>query len=69
MKQGYSFKKSFRKGIVSILTVAIAGTVFLGIGETQLWDLIVTHLKPVLGTLTVTGFLTLSLNFIKHNWL
>jgi len=69
MKQGYSFKKSLGKGIVSILTVAIAGTVFLGIGEIQLWDLIVTHLKPVLGTLTVTGFLTLSLNFIKHNWL
>ena len=68
MREGYSWKKSLGKGLISILTLASAAVVFLGFGEVQLWDLIVNHVKPIVGTTTLLGLFAGAINFLKFNW-
>lgn len=61
----YSIKKGLFKGITAVLTFVVAGLLFTGFADVQIWDLIVTYVKPVLGTLTVGGALTMALNYFK----
>jgi len=69
MKPGYSFKKSFGKGVMFLLQGALAAATIAGFTEVSLWDLITEYVKPVVGTLTVGGVLALATNYVKYNWL
>lgn len=69
MKYGYSFKKSFGKGIVWILQLAAAAAVVSGFSEISLWDLVVKYVQPIVGTLTVGGLIAIATNYVKYNWL
>lgn len=69
MKATYSFKKSIGKGLLFILQAAAAVAVVTGFAEISLWDLIVEHVKPVVGTLTVGGLIVIATNYVKYNWL
>lgn len=61
----YSFKKGASKGLVHVLQLAAALAVFAGFSDLQLWDLVTTYVKPVLGTLSVGGVLAIALNWAK----
>lgn len=69
MKKSYSFKKGLGKGFVTVLTILLTAVSFAGFADVALWDLAVTHIKPVLGSLTVGGLITLGINFVKYNYL
>lgn len=64
MKQ-YSLKKGLGKGVVSALTVAASLVAFAGLSDVSLWDLATQYIKPVLGTLTVGGVVTVLINYVK----
>lgn len=64
MKQ-YSFTKGLGKGLVSLLAIAGAFIAFAGFSELTLWGLLEQYLKPVLGSLSVGGAITMLLNYIK----
>lgn len=61
----YSFKKGFGKGLVSLIAIAGAMIAFAGFSDLTIWGLIEQYLKPVLGSLTVGGAITMLLNYIK----
>lgn len=64
MKQ-YSFTKGLGKGLVSLLAIAGSFIAFAGFSELTLWGLLEQYLKPVLGSLSVGGAITMLLNYIK----
>ena len=61
----YSFKKGVTKGIVSGLTVLAAMIAFAGFSDITIWGLLETYIKPILGTMTVGGSITMVINYIK----
>lgn len=61
----YSFKKGIVKALISALTVGGAFIAFAGLADFTLWELLEQYLKPVIGSLTVGGLITLSVNFLK----
>ena len=61
----YSLKKGAWKGFVSGMTVLVAMVAFAGFSDLTIWSLIETYLKPMLGTVTVGGLLTMVLNYAK----
>jgi hypothetical protein len=61
----YSFSKGLSKGIVSALTIAAAMLVFAGFSDFTIWGLLEQYLKPILGSLTVGGAITMLINYIK----
>ncbi len=61
----YSFKKGLGKGALQLLTVAGALAAFAGFSEITLWDLVVSYIKPVIGSLTVGGAIAVAINFVK----
>lgn len=63
----YSFKKGFGKAVGSALTILMAFVVFAGISDFQIWDLLEQHLRPILGSMTVGGVITLIRNFVKFH--
>lgn len=63
--KSYSLTKGLSKGLVSVLTIAIAGATFAGLTDLSIWDLIVEYVKPIVGSLTVGGLLTIALNWVK----
>ncbi len=63
----YSLSKGIAKGITSALTIAASLAVFAGLSDVTLWDLVVTYVKPVLGSLTVGGLITVALNWVKFH--
>lgn len=69
MKYGYSFSKTFGKGIVWVLQLAAAAAVVAGLSEISLWDLATKYIQPILGTLTVGGAIAMITNYVKYNWL
>ncbi len=67
MIQKYSFKIGVSKGILSLLAIFGAFIAFIGFSDMTLWDLIVTYVKPLLGSLTVGGVITIAINYIKFH--
>lgn len=61
----YSFTKGLGKGAVSALTIAAAMVAFAGFSDLTIWGLLETYLKPVLGSLSVGGAITIALNYVK----
>lgn len=64
MKQ-YSFKKGLWKGLGTVAMIATSLVVLSGLSDLTLWVLLETYIKPILGTLTVGGTLTIAMNYIK----
>lgn len=61
----YSFTKGLGKGLVSLLAIAGAFIALAGFSDLTLWGLLEQYLKPILGSLTVGGAITMLLNYIK----
>lgn len=61
----YSFKKGLNKGIVSVLTILVAVVSFAGFSDLEIWNLLEQYVKPVVGSLTIGGALTMALNYFK----
>jgi len=61
----YSFKKGLSKGAVSVLTIAATMVMFAGFADFTLWQLLEQYLKPVLGSITIGGVITMALNYLK----
>lgn len=61
----YSFKKGLSKGVVSALTALIVMVTFAGFSDMTIWELVEQYLKPVLGSMTVGGAITMALNYFK----
>lgn len=61
----YSITKGLSKGAVSALTVAAAMVMFAGFADFTLWQLLEQYLKPVLGSVTIGGVITMALNYLK----
>lgn len=61
----YSLKKGFEKGSVSAVVVLMSMVAFAGFSDFTLWGLLEEYLKPVLGSMTVGGALTMLLNYVK----
>lgn len=61
----YSFTKGLSKGLVSVLVVGGAIIAFAGFSDLTIWGLLEQYLKPLLGSLTVGGALTVAINYIK----
>ncbi len=64
----YSFKKGLSKGLIAVLTGATMLVAFAGFSDITVWDLVVTYVKPVLGTLTVGGVLGVVTNFVRFHY-
>lgn len=61
----YSFTKGLTKGAVSLIAITGAMVAFAGFSDLTIWGLLEQYLKPVLGSLTVGGAITMLMNYIK----
>lgn len=61
----YSFTKGLTKGLVSLIAITGAMVAFAGFSDLTIWGLLEQYLKPVLGSLTVGGAITMLMNYIK----
>ena len=61
----YSLKKGLWKGAKSILLVAVAAISVSTFADIDLWQLMVTYVKPLLSGVTVLGAMTMLLNYVK----
>ena len=61
----YNFKKGMYKGFISILTFAGAMIAFTKFGDMSIWSVLEQYLKPLLGAMTISGAITMLINFIK----
>ncbi len=68
MKTEYSLRTGFYKGLISIIAIAGGAVAILGFADVEIWGLIVTYIKPVVGGLTVGGAITMALNWLKFYW-
>lgn len=65
MAKTYSFKIGFYKGLLSLFTIAGSITALVGFNDVNIFDFIVNQIKPIIGTLTVGGAITVAINYIK----
>ena len=61
----YSFKRGFYKGFLSMLTFAGAILAFTKFGDISIWSLLEEYLKPTLGAMTISGAITMLINWVK----
>lgn len=61
----YSFKTGLSKGLLSLLSVLGAIVAFTGFADVSLWSLVEQYLKPLLGSLTIGGAITIAVNYAK----
>lgn len=67
MEKVYSFKIGLGKGLLSLLAIVGALVAFAGFSDLTIWDLMVTYVKPVVGSLTIGGLITIAVNWIKFH--
>ena len=67
MKTGYSFSQGVSKSLISLLSIAGAILVFTHYSDIGIWDLLETYLKPLIGSLTIGGAITLAVNWVKYH--
>ena len=65
VEKTYSFKIGFWKGMLSLLAIGGALLAFAGFSDISLWTLVETYIKPLLGSLTVGGVITIAVNYFK----
>jgi len=65
MEKVYSFKKGLYKGLLSLLSIVAAIVTLAGFADVGVWDLVVNNVKPLLGSLTVGGLMTIIINYVK----
>ena len=63
----YNFKKGLYKGFISMLTFAGAMIAFTKFGDMSIWDILTEYLKPFLGSLSISGLITILVNWIKFH--
>ncbi len=64
----YSFKKGLLKGAIGALSF-IAGIVALtAFSDVPLWGLLETYIKPLIGSVTVSGVLVMAINALKFHY-
>lgn len=61
----YSFTKGLGKGALSLIAITGAMVAFAGFSDLTIWGLLEQYLKPILGSLTVGGAITMLVNYIK----
>jgi len=61
----FSIKKNLLKGGITALSFAIGIIAFTSFSDVQLWALLETYVKPLVGSLTVSAVLGMALNFLK----
>lgn len=61
----YSFKKGLVKGLISLLSIIGAGLAFTAFSDMTIWAVLEQYLKPILGSLTVGGCVTIAINWLK----
>lgn len=61
----YSLRKGIIKGLISLLSIGGAFLALTAFSDMTLWGLLETYLKPILGSLTVGGLVTMCLNWLK----
>lgn len=61
----YKLSKGFWKAVKTIGSGVVLLVVFAGLGDVSIWDLAVQYVKPIVGALTVTGLLTMIVNYAK----
>lgn len=61
----YSFKTGLIKWLISLLSVAGMVLAFTAFSDMTLWGLLEQYLKPILGSLTIGGGITLLINWLK----
>ena len=66
--QEYSIKKGLYKGLGFATTALVTILIVSGLSDVLIWDLIVTYIKPIVGTLTVGGLVTMASNYAKFRY-
>lgn len=61
----YSLKRGIIKGLISLLSIIGFGLAFTAFSDMTLWGLCEQYLKPILGSLTIGGLITLLVNWLK----
>ena len=61
----YSIGKGLLKSLISLLAVGGGVVAFMGFSDLTIWSLLEQYLKPLLGSLTIGGLITLGVNWIK----
>jgi len=61
----YSFTYGLRKAALYSLTAIGTLVAFAGFSEIQIWDLFEEYVRPLVGSLTVGGAVTLAINYVR----
>ena len=67
MAKKYSFSIGLSKGLLSLFAVVGALITFAGFSDLTIWGLLETYLKPLVGSVTVGGLITIAVNYIKFH--
>jgi len=63
--QKYSFTYGLRKAALYSLTGIGTLVAFAGLSDIQIWDLFEQYVRPVVGSLTVGGAVTMAINYVR----
>jgi len=61
----YSFLHGLRKALLYTLTAGATLIAFAGFSDLQIWELIETYVRPVIGSITVGGAVTMAINYVR----
>lgn len=65
--QQYKFSKGLSKALLYTLSTVATLVAFAGFSDIQIWDLVVQYVKPVIGSLTVGGIVTIAINWVRFH--
>jgi hypothetical protein len=63
--QQYKLSKGVGKALLYTLSTIATLVAFAGFSDVQIWDLVEQYLKPVIGSLTVGGLVTMAINWVR----